>query len=168
MILLPFATPSLLYHRCLINCEKTASASTRISIATTCKGPACQTATYHWQLVIVDSTGSELQENILTRNMTETDMDLPGIIIKANQLQPLIVSERFYRLKVLVSQDDGPDGNAAYQFRVNAPPSPGNCTVTPTNGQALKTAFAFSCIDWQVRDIISLFLGDFSVPRIKM
>ena len=95
-------------------------------------------------------------------------MDLPGIIIKANQLQPLIVSERFYRLKVLVSQDDGPDGNAAYQFRVNAPPSPGNCTVTPTNGQALKTAFAFSCIDWQVRDIISLFLGDFSVPRIKM
>ena len=129
-----------------------ASASTRISIATTCKGLACQTATYSWQLVIVNSIGHELPGNILTRNMTETDMDLPGIIIKGNQLPPLNVSEWFYRLKVWVSQDHGPAGNAAYQFRVNAPPSSGNCTVTPKSGQALKTAFSFLCTGWQVRN----------------
>ena len=129
-----------------------ASASTRISIATTCKGLACQTATYSWKLVIVNSIGHELPGNILTRNMTETDMDLPGIIIKGNQLPPLNVSEWFYRLKVWVSQDHGPAGNAAYQFRVNAPPSSGNCTVTPKSGQALKTAFSFLCTGWQVRN----------------
>ena len=152
---LPFATSSLLHHRCLINCEKMASASTRISIVTTCEGLACQTATYSWQLVIVNSIGHELPGNILTRNMTETDMDLPGIIIKANQLPPLINSEWIYRLKVWVSQDHGPAGNAAYQFRVNAPPIPGNCTVTPKSGQALKTAFSILCTGWQVRNKIS-------------
>ena len=132
-----------------------ASASTRISIVTTCEGLACQTATYSWQLVIVNSIGHELPGNILTRNMTETDMDLPGIIIKANQLPPLIVSEWIYRLKVWVSQDHGPAGNAAYQFRVNASPIPGNCTVTPKSGQALKTAFSILCTGWQVRNKIS-------------
>jgi len=82
--------------------------------------------------------------------MTETDLDLPGIIIRANQLTPLD-PHLFYRLKVSVSQDVGPSGNAAYQFRMNAPPTPGGCTVTPTSGKALKTEFVFICKDWKVR-----------------
>ena len=138
------------YFRCLINCEKIASVSTRISVTTTCKGLACRTATYQWQLVIVNSIGDELREIILTRNMTETDLDLPGIIIKEDQLLQLD-SNLFYRLKVKVSQYDGPAGHAAYQFRMNGPPSPGNCTVTPEYGQALKTEFVFICTGWQVK-----------------
>lgn len=86
--------------------------------------------------------------------MTETALDLPGIIIKGNQLDQLDPNLS-YRLKVTVSQDVGPSGTAAYQFGMNASPSPGDCTVTPTNGEALKTEFVFICTDWQVRRITS-------------
>lgn len=86
--------------------------------------------------------------------MTETALDLPGIIIKGNQLAPLDPN-LFYRLKVNVSQDVGPSGNAAYQFRMNASPRHGRCTVTPTNGEALKTEFVFICEDWKVRMILN-------------
>lgn len=85
--------------------------------------------------------------------MTETELDLPGIIIKANQLTDLN-SSLYYQLKVYVSQDNGPSGNAAYQFRMNAPPRPGTCTVTPESGVTLKTEFVFSCTGWQVRTVI--------------
>ena len=95
-----------------------------------------------------------MHEISLTRNMTETDLGLSGTIIKANQLLQLD-SNLFYRLKVKVSQHDGPAGHAAYQFRMNAPPSPGNCTVTPEYGQALKTEFVFLCTGWQVKIIKS-------------
>ena len=137
--------------RCLINCEKNASVSARISVATTCTGQACNTTKYQWQLFTVNSSVSELREISLTRNMTETDLDLPGIIIKRNQLAPL--SHLFYRLEVSVSQDDGPPGNAAYQFRMNDSPRHGNCTVTPINGTALKTEFVFNCTNWKARMI---------------
>ena len=91
--------------------------------------------------------------------MTETDLDLPGIIIKKNQLAPL-GQNWFYRLEVSVSQDDGPSGNAAYQFRMNDAPRHGNCTVTPTNGEALKTEFVFICTNWEARMInYSLVIG---------
>jgi len=119
-------------------------------------------AKYQWQLLTVDSTGNELKEISLTRNMTETALDLPGIIIKANQLTPLPPLE-LYRLKVKVSQDAGPSGNAAYQFRMNAPPTPGNCAVTPTSGEALKTQFDFICKDWKVRTILKLFISNWLV-----
>ena len=118
-------------------------------MTTTCAGHACNTAKYQWQLVTVDSNGDEHSEISLTRDMTETELDLPGIIIKGNQLNETGPSF-FYRLKVTVSQDNGPSGNAAYQFRMNAPPSPGTCTVTPDTGVALKTEFVFTCSGWQV------------------
>ncbi len=86
--------------------------------------------------------------------MTETELDLPGIIIKENQLAELAPSS-FYRLKVRVSPDIGPSGNAAYQFRMNAPPIAGKCIVTPASGVALKTEFVFMCTGWQVRRVIS-------------
>lgn len=124
-------------------------------MATTCTGQACNTAKYQWQLFIVNSTGDELREKFLTGDMTETALDLPGIIIRGNQLHQLLDPNLFYRLKVTVSQAVGPSGTAAYQFRMNAPPSPGDCTVTPTNGEALKTKFLFRCTDWKVRRITS-------------
>ena len=139
--------------RCLINCDKIASVSTRISVTTTCTGQACKTAKYQWQLFTVNSNGDELSEISLTRDMTETDLDLSGIIIKRNQLAPLKQQSFQYRLEVNVSQDEGPSGNAAYQFRMNDPPRHGNCTVTPTIGEALKTEFVFNCINWEVRMI---------------
>lgn len=95
----------------------------------------------------------------LTRDMTETALNRPSIIIKKNKLKQLD-PHLSYLLKVTVSQDVGPSGNAAYQFRMNAPPRPGKCTVTPTHGEALKTKFVFECLDWQVRRInFSLVIG---------
>lgn len=127
--------------------------SIRLSLSTTCTGQACNTAKYQWQLVTVNSNGNKVSETSLTRDMTETDLDLPGIIIKGNQLTALD-SSLFYRLNVRLPQDNGPSGNAAYQFRVNAAPRPGRCTVTPDKGVALKTEFVFICIGWQVRRMI--------------
>ena len=145
--------------RCLINCDKNASASTPISVATTCTGQACNTGKYEWQLFTVNSNGDEVSEISLTRGMTETDLDLPGIIIKGNRLAQQD-PHLFYRLQVSVSQDVGPSGIAAYHFRINPPPSDGDCTVTPTNGEALKTEFRFICTNWKARPInYSLVIG---------
>ena len=141
----------VLFHlRCLINCDRIASESTRISLTTTCTGHACKAAKYQWKLVTVNSNGGDVTKLPLTRDMTETGLNLTGIIIKKNQLRQLN-SNLFYRLEVKVSQHDGSPGYAAYQFRMNAPPTPGKCTVTPTSGNALKTMFVFTCIGWQVR-----------------
>ena len=79
--------------------------------------------------------------------MTDTELNLPGIIIKADQL----TGGSTYRLKVTATPGIGPAGNAAYQFRMNAPPHSGQCTVSPTTGEALRTKFDFRCNGWQVR-----------------
>ena len=134
---------------CLINCEKTASVSTRISLTTKCTGHACDAAKYQWQLVSLHpSHGAEIKEG-LTRDMTDTELNLPGIIIKANQLNGSFT----YRLKVTATPGIGPAGNAAYQFRMNAPPHSGLCTVSSGNEKALNTKFEFRCTGWQVRKI---------------
>lgn len=135
------------YFSCDINCNQPANPSARISLSTTCTGLACSTAEYQWQLFTVDSSDVELSEIILTRDMTQSELNLSGIIIKANQL----AGGLSYRLKVTASPDYGPPGNAAYQFRMNAPPHSGQCTVTPGTGDALKTNFAFNCSGWQVK-----------------
>lgn len=130
--------------RCLINCEENASASTRISLITTCSGHACDTAKYQWQLVSLDSHGLESPE-ILERDMTQTELNISGIIVKANKLKGGFT----YRLKVNTVNE--PQGIAAYQFTINAPPQLGKCTVTPKTGEALKIKFNFKCSGWEVR-----------------
>ena len=136
--------------RCLINCEKTASASTRISLTTMCTGHACDAVKYQWQLVSLHPNGNELKES-LTRDMTHTELNLPGIIIKENQLPGGFT----YLLKLTATPGIGPAGNAAYQFRMNAPPHSGQCTVSPGSGEALKTKFEFRCTGWKVRRVNS-------------
>ena len=140
--------------RCLINCEKPASLSTPISLATTCEGNACDNVTYQWQLVTVHSQSGQDNVERLTRDMTQSDLDLPGLSIKANQLNGGLT----YQLKVTASPDDGPAGNAAYQFEMNVPPQNGECTVSPKSGEALVTKFAVTCTGWQVRKC--LFRGN--------
>ena len=120
--------------------------SNRISVITTCTGHRCNTAVYQWQLVAVDSNGDQLSEINLTRDMTEIELDLPDIIIKGDQL----AGGMLYRLKATATPDHGPAGSAAYQFRTNAPPHSGQCTVSPGSGEALKTNFAFNCTGWEV------------------
>lgn len=105
---------------------------------------------YQWKLFTVNSYGDELSEISLSRDMTETELDLPRIIIKSDQL----VGGMLYRLKVTATPDNGPLGSAAYQFRTNAPPHSGQCTVTPRSGEALKTNFVFNCSGWQVSKVI--------------
>ena len=79
--------------------------------------------------------------------MTQTELNLPSIIIEENQL----AGGTDYRLKVTVSQNNGPAGNAAYQFKMNAPPNSGQCSVSPESGEALATKFHFNCTGWLVR-----------------
>lgn len=78
--------------------------------------------------------------------MTETELHLPDIIIKRDQL----AGGMLYRLKVTATPEHGPAGSVAYQCRTNAPPHSGQCTVSPRSGEALKTNFAFNCTGWQV------------------
>ena len=101
---------------------------------------------YQWQLVSLDLHGMEIPER-LERDMTQTELNISGIIIKANQLK----GGSTYRLKVDVNQVNEPSGIAAYQFRINAPPQLGQCTVTPKTGEALKIKFNFKCSGWEVR-----------------
>ncbi|XP_068717180.1 polycystin-1-like protein 2 [Montipora capricornis] len=132
---------------CVINCEETVSVSTRLALQTSCAGCACETARYKWLLISLDPLGNETSE-VLTPDMTLTGLNLPGIIIKENELAGNLT----YRLKVFATQDVGPEGIAAYQFTMNAPPVGGNCTFKPLRGRALNTSFDFQCSDWQDRD----------------
>ena len=142
--------PYLFFHcRCLINCDKIASESTRISLTTECTGDPCERAKYHWKLNVVHFGGVEVNDKQLT-DKAETNLNSTGIVIKKNQLGELPPGH-FYQLKVEVSQQGEPPGYATYQFRINAPPQHGSCGVTPTKGEALKTQFKFECRNWQVR-----------------
>jgi len=129
--------------RCIINCGKTTT-NARIGLTTTCVGDACKSAKYQWLLVSLHSPTNEETAVTLTRNMTETELNLPGIIIKKDAL----AGDVTYRLKVNVTQAHGPPGISSYQFRTNAPPKGGQCTVKPLNGSALKTSFNIKCSDW--------------------
>ena len=86
--------------------------------------------------------------------MTETELNLPSIIIKKDAL----AGDVTYRLKVNVTQAHGPPGISSYQFRMNAPPEGGQCTVKPLNGSALKTPFNIQCSGWKVRFDLGIFV----------
>lgn len=138
----------LFLFSCHSNCNPTATnPSFRISLSTTCTGHACNSASYQWKLVRVDSTGCELGEISLTRAKTQTDLHLPGIVFKENQLYGGLT----YRFKVTVTPESGPAGMAAYQFKMNDPPRVGDCTIPIQSGGALMTFFEFNCsMEWSV------------------
>ena len=87
--------------------------------------------------------------------MTETELNLPGIIIKKDALAGNVA----YRLKVSVIQAHSPGGISSYQFRMNAPPEGGKCTVKPLDGIALKTLFNIQCSGWKVRFDSGIFVS---------
>ena len=95
--------------------------------------------------------------------MTETELNLPGIIIKKDAL----AGDVTYRLKVNVNQAHGPAGISSYQFRTNAPPDGGQCTVKPLNGSALKTLFNIQCSGWKVRFHSLIFVLRATVFRFR-
>lgn len=132
--------------RCVVNCKEKMDISTRLSLTTTCTGPGCNMATYQWQLQALSSSGASVSPADLTRDMTETNLNLPSIVVKGNQLPRY----RTYRLMVTVTPDGSPAGKAAYQFGTNIPPYPGGCLVSSYSGVALKTEFYFSCDGWMV------------------
>ncbi|KAK2571916.1 Polycystin-2 [Acropora cervicornis] len=129
---------------CIINCGQTTT-NARISLTTTCLGDACKSAKYQWLLASLHPPDNKEMAITLTRNMTETELNLPGIIIKKDALAGNVA----YRLKVSVTQAHGPAGVSSYQFRMNAPPEGGQCTVKPLNGSALTTLFNIQCSGWK-------------------
>ncbi|XP_044184816.1 polycystic kidney disease protein 1-like 2 [Acropora millepora] len=137
-------TPPEVSIWCIINCGQTTT-NARISLTTTCVGDACKSAKYQWLLATLHPPDNKEMAVTLTRNMTETELNLPGIIIKKDAL----AGDVKYRLKVNVTQAHGPPGISSYQFRMNAPPKGGQCTVKPLNGSALKTLFNIQCSGWK-------------------
>ena len=114
--------------------------SSRLSLTTTCRGSGCNTATYQWKL------NSLVHTVTLTRHMTETDLNLPGIVLKPHRLK-----SNTYWLIVTVTPNSGPEGKSAYQFTTNMPPYNGYCNAWPYSGQALKTKFFMYCSRWEVK-----------------
>ena len=118
-----------------------------ISLSTTCTGHACDTAQYQWTLIRVDSLGYEMEEISLTRAKMKTDFNLPVMVFKEKQLHGTF----YYQFKVTVTQNNGPDGMAGYEFTMNGRPYEGTCSVQPQSGEALSTNFKFDCgTGWQV------------------
>ena len=129
-----------------MNCREIASLSTQLSLASSCVGSGCIDAEYKWQLFTVDVDGSVIPEKLI-RDMTDTKLNNTGIVIKQNELKKGLR----YRLQVTVSPKRGQAvGQSTYEFRTNAPPHSGRCTVSPTTGEALKTKFTISCKGWLV------------------
>lgn len=120
--------------------------SSRLSLTTTCRGSGCNTATYQWELNSLGSSGTVVRTVALTRDMTETDLSLPGIVIKPHRF-----GFNRYRLIVTVTPNSGPAGKSAYQFTTNMPPYNGYCNASRYSGQALKTTFYLSCSRWKVK-----------------
>lgn len=137
---------STFIFRCLVNCEYEMNVSSRLSLTTTCRGSGCNTATYQWELNSLGSSGTVVRTVALTRDMTETDLSLPGIVIKPHRF-----GFNRYRLIVTVTPNSGPAGKSAYQFTTNMPPYNGYCNASRYSGQALKTTFYLSCSRWKVK-----------------
>lgn len=138
--------------------------STRLSLKTTCTGPGCNMAAYQWHLQGVSSSGYSVYPMNLSRDMTETDLNLPGIVLKGNHLPRYMM----YRLMVTVTPDNGPAGRAAYQFKANGPPQSGGCYVSRYSGDALKTKFYFTCSGWIVRFLVEFTVNLFSSVHVTV
>ena len=47
---------------------------------------------------------------------------------------------------------DGAEGRSDYTFFTNTPPKNGNCSISPTTGEMLKTFFYIECEGWRDED----------------
>ena len=47
---------------------------------------------------------------------------------------------------------DGVEGRSDYTFLTNTPPKNGNCSISPTTGEMLKTFFYIECEGWRDED----------------
>ena len=64
-----------------------------------------------------------------------------------------ILYRNFLFKPCLSSHTGGPKGYTEYQFSVNVPPLDGNCTISSSNGIAVKTYFTVTCPGWVDPDL---------------
>ena len=58
----------------------------------------------------------------------------------------------FSRADFPVLFTDGAEGRSGYTFLTNTPPKNGNCSISPTTGEMLKTFFYIECEGWRDED----------------
>jgi hypothetical protein len=73
-----------------------------------------------------------------------SSVNCPFLVVDPNYFIP----RRSYTFQFAASAMSGNKGIASITVPVNAPPSPGRCTVGPTTGVAADTPFTLFCADW--------------------
>jgi hypothetical protein len=121
--------------------------SSQLGLEVTCQGNGCR-LTYTWD--IYRQIGSDLNGNPVwqrksyVQSILMSKLSSPGFVVRPNQLE----GSTTYRCTVSVNTPGLATSYSEYTFTTNAPPTGGQCSISPLSGEALVTSFRLSCSAW--------------------
>ncbi|XP_070577710.1 polycystin-1-like protein 2 [Ptychodera flava] len=148
---------------CISNCGDVVTAGHSLSARALCSNcPRGKKMTFLWSLTYTASTlGFGVYEEVsMERRFTSTGVRGPFISINGGRLGDGYT----YKLSVNLTDDKSGYGGDTWRFVTNAPPTSGNCSVTPETGYTLDTEFTVQCENW-VDDHMPIRYLFFSKPK---
>ncbi|XP_022780269.1 uncharacterized protein LOC111321599 [Stylophora pistillata] len=141
-----YVDPYELYFRC-VQCreegsESVANPSSKLTFKGYGKARGGKPINFNWKVKNCSKDGKDCAVPMDLKDFNSTPLDWKYLVIKPDKLQGGIR----YKI-ILVGQVGDHEKQKTKQLRVraNIAPSKGNCTITPTEGQALKTLFNLTC-----------------------
>ncbi|KAI8499581.1 hypothetical protein Bbelb_226320, partial [Branchiostoma belcheri] len=132
---------------CQSNCNRRANPSERLVLVSTCSNCELDSGvSYNWTLVRAP-TGFR-RSDLNWDDESITGRHLPDLVVRSG----VFTVPGNYVFRVEVSLEDDRRGFAEYSFETNEPPIVGICTVTPSVGTAMVTAFSITCNGFRDQD----------------
>lgn len=145
--------PPSLFQNCITNCKDKLNALSRLSLETTAEGSFGISMVWNWRMYRGPAGSLSIIgiKNVSEpwQNFASTGTANPSIALEPGFFDTLgnATSYRYFLQVTAYRVTSGPDnyGTSFYSFELNQPPDPGNCSVVPSNGTALDTAFNIAC-----------------------
>jgi hypothetical protein len=122
----------------VINAETSLKLAAETTYNVTGRGVNGTDAVITWSWSISPSTGSN-------GDIINTGPQPNKFIVEGNQMKP---GQRYVITATATESIGQLAGSATFSVKINMPPTPGTCTVTPSEGVSLETEFAIQCDGW--------------------
>ncbi|KAJ8298360.1 hypothetical protein KUTeg_024891 [Tegillarca granosa] len=135
-------------ERCAINCKEKYAVTSIYSARAVCEDcpkKEVRQLTYRWQIFEFDAT-TNTRTDMSADELTDTGLDKSSIVLKEN----IFTEGKIYELQLTITSPlRAFQGVSTVTFKVNYPPYGGNCTISPSIGRPMKTAFVVTCSGWK-------------------
>lgn len=152
-----------------MNCKQLVITTDILSVSSRCIFGACakeRGGVFSWELFRgkVNDTGEKKWTKVDNlENMALSNTSTKSFVLKADVLKPDMsyVIRLWYRLFAHESLTE-------YSFTTSRPPHGGNCSVSPSKGEAYKTMFTFKCSGWQTKNVPLLYVFSYYDPYTQL